>query len=218
MSNIERRLVWNIPNFLCLIRLVGCLPLLLLAMAGQPAWFAGVYLGLAFTDLIDGPLARLLNQRSRMGAGLDSLADVTLSICLVGGAAILRWDRIQGELAWIAVATLIYVVAIVTGWCKFGRFPSYHTWTAKLTHFLVVVAGLVVVADWSVWPLRVAAVSAIIANTENILITRRLSRWQADVPSVLSLAAEDADGHPSPDYQPNQAEGDGTSTGSSQPQ
>ncbi len=187
MSGGPHHPFWTVPNILCLIRLV-CAPLLLmLAGTGLSGWFVAGYLVLAFTDLIDGPLARKWNQRTEIGAGLDSAADITLSSVLVIGVLVLRWESVANEFVWIVAAMASYGVAVILGFAKFGRFPAYHTWSAKINHLLVVVAGLCVLLGESTLPLRGACITTLLANLENMLITALSRRWRADVPSVFLL-------------------------------
>ncbi len=179
--------IWTIPNLLSLLRIVGSLPLILIALQGHAAWFLGVYLFLAFTDLVDGPIARWFNQRSRMGATLDSIADITLNGCLLIGIVVMKWDVIQTEKWLIGLAMLSYFLAV--GWSvwKFRKIPSYHTWIAKLSHLLVALGAILVLLDWSVWPLRIALVLVSLGNLESLWITTRLKQWRKDVPSILAV-------------------------------
>ncbi|MDF0529125.1 CDP-alcohol phosphatidyltransferase family protein [Tsukamurella sp. 8F] len=68
--------VWTIPNVLSILRLIG-IPvfLVLLLWARQDAWALVVLMLAGATDWLDGKLARLLDQQSRLGALLDPLAD-----------------------------------------------------------------------------------------------------------------------------------------------
>ena len=68
--------VWTVPNLLSVLRLLG-VPLFLWLLLG-PRWdvAAIVLLTVAgISDYLDGKLARLLGQTSRLGALLDPLAD-----------------------------------------------------------------------------------------------------------------------------------------------
>jgi cardiolipin synthase (CMP-forming) len=93
----------TVPNVLSLLRLAG-VPLLLLLLLGHPhhdllAMLVLALLGL--TDWLDGKLARLLNQSSRLGAFLDPAVDrlYTLSTLLAFG--------VREILPWWMVAMLI---------------------------------------------------------------------------------------------------------------
>jgi len=66
----------TIPNLLSVIRLLG-VPLFLWLLLGPHAdgWAIAVLVFSGFTDWLDGKLARLLNQQSKLGAMLDPAAD-----------------------------------------------------------------------------------------------------------------------------------------------
>lgn len=176
---------WTLPNALCVGRFLGSFALLPLALARLDHWFVGVYLVLITTDLVDGPLARKLHQRSDLGAHLDSVADLTLNGCLLAGVAILCWDVLQHEFVLIGAVIVTYGLSQLFGFLKFGRLISYHTYIAKSTQWLAMLAAISLVLGWSVWPLRVAAIAAIVGNLEAIAITAVLGKWRSDVPSLL---------------------------------
>jgi CDP-diacylglycerol--glycerol-3-phosphate 3-phosphatidyltransferase len=186
----RRDLTWTVPNILSVVRIFGSLPLILIAIFGQANWFLGLYLCLAFTDLIDGPIARWFNQRSRLGATLDSIADITLNGCLLIGICVMKWDVIYPEKWLIGLVVLSYLLAVSFSLWKFGKIPSYHTYSAKLSHFLVAVSAIIVLLGWTVWPLRIALVIVTLANLESILITANLKQWKKDVSSILAVAKD----------------------------
>lgn len=71
----------TIPNLLTLLRLllVPCF----LAASVRERWTVAfvLFVTAAVTDVLDGMIARRLNQRSRLGAILDPAADKTMMIC-----------------------------------------------------------------------------------------------------------------------------------------
>lgn len=78
----------NIPNILTLCR-IGLLPVLVLVFyfpefENQHVVLASLFFVIGVTDLLDGYLARKLNQQSKFGAFLDPVADkLSVSIALV---------------------------------------------------------------------------------------------------------------------------------------
>ena len=74
---ISNRLL-TVPNFLCFIRLAGSFILIPIAWQGRNEVFLWLFIFLALTDWLDGKLAILLNQRTVLGARLDSWADTAL--------------------------------------------------------------------------------------------------------------------------------------------
>ena len=99
----------TVPNLLTLLRL-GMVPFIaVLYLIGVPGlWLAVVFLLTSLTDLLDGFLARRLNQVSRFGAFLDPVADkLTIAIVLV----LLISDR--GVLDLVISSTCFSVVAAI---------------------------------------------------------------------------------------------------------
>lgn len=70
---------WTVPNVLSYLRLIAVPLFVSLHLGGRPGWALVVFLVAALTDWFDGFLARLLNQRTTLGAFLDPLADKLLT-------------------------------------------------------------------------------------------------------------------------------------------
>jgi cardiolipin synthase (CMP-forming) len=67
--------VWTVPNALSLARLLGVPLFLWLILIRQDWWALGVLVLAGTTDWLDGKLARMLDQTSRLGTVLDPMAD-----------------------------------------------------------------------------------------------------------------------------------------------
>jgi len=94
--------VLTIPNALSVLRLLG-VPLFLWLVLGPHAdgWALAVLMGSAATDYLDGKLARLLHQTSRLGALLDPAADRLYIVSTL--VALLVRDIVP---VWLVVALL----------------------------------------------------------------------------------------------------------------
>ena len=176
--------ILTIPNLLCLVRLVGSFILIPIAWQGRNEVFLWCFIFLAMTDWVDGKLAILLNQRTVLGARLDSWADAALYAALLFGLVTLYGDTLRAELAWIATALVTYLISTVAGFWKYKCWPSYHTRAAKTSWFLTGLAVIALFVEWAIWPLRVAAVAVTLTNIEAIFITIISPAWRADVTSV----------------------------------
>lgn len=175
----------TVPNLLCLVRLVGSVILVPIALQGHNEIFLWLFIFLAMTDWFDGKLAILLDQRTVLGARLDSWADAALYAALLFGVVTMYGDTLRSELAWIGVAVAGYLLSVAAGLWKYKRWPSYHTRAAKTSWFLTAVAVVALFSEWALWPLRVAAVAVGITNVEALLITAISPAWRADVTSVF---------------------------------
>lgn len=176
---------WTIPNALCVVRLISSPGVVLLAVADEPHWTLALFLMLMITDWLDGKLAVWLDQRSRIGPRLDSIADAAMYAALLLAGVWLQGSVLVTHWMWVGAALVTYVVSCVAALLKFRRLPSYHTRTAKAAWLLMIVAVVALFADWSVWPLRIAMLGVAIANLEAVTITAVLPRWRADVISLV---------------------------------
>jgi CDP-diacylglycerol--glycerol-3-phosphate 3-phosphatidyltransferase len=175
----------TIPNALCMIRLLGAFVLPVLAVANQPVAFVITYLVLTSTDWIDGKLARWLNQTSKIGPKLDTVADVTMYGGLLFGLVWLYGGTLVSEAMLLGTGLVSYAGSCLASLIKFRRLPSYHTRAAKISWFVVLIAVVALFLDWSIWPLRVACMAVVLTNLESILITVVLPKKQNDVPSIF---------------------------------
>ncbi|NDY55903.1 CDP-diacylglycerol--glycerol-3-phosphate 3-phosphatidyltransferase [Desulfovibrio sulfodismutans] len=101
---------WTIPNLLTIFRVL-LTPVFVVLFMQERLYSALLTFGVAgLTDALDGAIARVLHQRSRLGAMLDPLADkillVTSFVCL----AIKGWIP-----DWLAVVVVSRDVIIVGG-------------------------------------------------------------------------------------------------------
>ena len=176
--------IFNLPNLVSLIRILMAPVLLYFAITQQPYWFIGVLLFAEFTDVLDGFLARTLNQITKMGSHLDSWGDFVIYTTMAICAWILWPDILQRELLYFIIIVLSFTLPSLIGFIKFQQFTSYHTWGVKLAVFVTVVAYLLVFTGLLDWPLRVAAVFCLYAAIEEIAITLLIHHEHVDVRSV----------------------------------
>jgi cardiolipin synthase len=175
--------LWTIPNVICIGRFFGSLFLIPIAFGGNETLFVIAVLFLFASDWIDGKLAIWLNQRSVLGARIDSVADSTFYVMTGLGAVWLKWSEFGAVFWWIAAAVLSYALTISAALLKYGKMPSYHTYGAKISNWLVMV-GMAIWFMWDQpWPLRIALVGVVLTNLETAFITWKLPVWRADVPT-----------------------------------
>ncbi len=132
----------NIPNLLTYFRLSMVPVFLATFLLGHYTTALVIFFVAGGTDLIDGYIARRLNQRSKIGAMLDPLADkllmVTTFICL-GTVDAVPW--------WFVTLMIVKDVFVVAGvgffwWKKLPfRFEALF-WSKAATLFLVCIGTL----------------------------------------------------------------------------
>jgi cardiolipin synthase len=143
-----RDLIKTVPNQLTTGRLVAIPVMWVLAWFKLPVYI-GIGVLLAFgTDILDGYLARKLNQVSSIGAKLDSLADNLL----IMSALIWLWlfkPTVYRENALICmVALTLYFSSILLGIIKFKRFANLHLYSSKIASIpMALFAGQTLIVD-----------------------------------------------------------------------
>ena len=182
--NQAKEEIYNLPNLVSLIRMLLAPVLIYFAINQQPYWYIGMLLFTVFTDVLDGFLARTLNQITELGSRLDSWGDcviyTTMAIC-----AWLLWPEIlQRELPYFIIIVLSFMLPALIGFIKFHRFTSYHTWAVKLAVFVTVIAYLLLFTGLLDWPFRIAALFCLYAAIEEIAITFLIRHEHVDVRSV----------------------------------
>jgi CDP-diacylglycerol--glycerol-3-phosphate 3-phosphatidyltransferase len=169
--------VRQIPNALTILRFAA-IPLFVVLLLGDrdgPSWPAGIVFGLAaFTDQLDGYLARRWRVESAFGKVADPLADRLMIDTAV--VALVLLDR----LPWVALVILLRDLLLVGGY-RFVVPRGYEFEVSSLgkaaTWGLYASIGLVLVtAAGTAWPLVCFWISlalAVVAAGQYVLKARR---------------------------------------------
>lgn len=94
--------VWNVPNALTILRLILIPVFVVLFRRGQLRWALAVFCAASLTDMLDGYLARKLNQITDFGKLFDPLADklmVLTALFCQGFAGVFPWAAVAIVLA-----------------------------------------------------------------------------------------------------------------------
>jgi len=187
MTHIREEIV-NLPNLVSFIRILMAPVLFYFAFTQQPNWFIGVLLFAEFTDVLDGFLARTLNQITEMGSHLDSWGDFVIYLTIAVCAWILWPDILLRESLYFTIIVLCFTLPALIGFIKFRRFTSYHTWSVKLAVMITVVSYILLFSGLLDWPFRIAALFCLYAAIEEIAITLLINQEHVDVRSVWQAA------------------------------
>ncbi len=183
MSYAKDQIV-NLPNLVSCVRILMVPVLFYFALTHQPYWFIGALLFTVFTDVLDGFLARSLNEITEIGSRLDSWGDFavysTMAIC----AWILWPEIIQQEMPYFIIIVLSFTLPVIVGFIKFHKLTSYHTWSVKLAVVITIVGYIALFAEILNWPFRIAAIFCLYAAIEQICITLLMHHEQVDVRTV----------------------------------
>jgi len=175
----------NIPNLLSILRILIAPLLLAAAAADLPDIFLFLFILSLLSDALDGFLARRLNQVSEWGAQLDSWGDLATYLVAPLGVWLLWPMLVRQELIFILLGLAGFLLPVLLGFCKFRRLTSYHTHAAKIAAILLGITTPLMLIGGPVYPFRIAIIVFLIAELEEVAITLRLKRWQANIPSIF---------------------------------
>jgi CDP-diacylglycerol---glycerol-3-phosphate 3-phosphatidyltransferase len=125
----------HLPNILTSLRIA--LSLLLFFLLGDRMAFLIAYLAGGLTDALDGFLARRLHCQSRLGATLDSVADLFMFSAVIYALFVWMGGVSPLVLALVVAVTIIRVAALIIARVRFGRFAFLHTIGNKITGALL---------------------------------------------------------------------------------
>jgi cardiolipin synthase len=149
--------ILTIANQITLLRM-GLAPLLIvLVLSHQMVWALVVFVVAGLSDLLDGMVARLSEQRTTLGAMLDPVADkILLTSCFIA----LTWgpDLLVPLPPWLTVVTLsrdaIIIMSVAVVNLAYGRRIFYPSLLGKLTTAAqLVTVALVLLLNAGGWPL-----------------------------------------------------------------
>ena len=128
-----------------------CSMLMLLFPVPSP-WFAAMYLLGGLTDMLDGFLARKTHTASRLGARLDTAADL-----LFAAAALIRLGPVVLLPAWVwvwtAVIAVVKIINVVSGLICRRALVAVHSVMNKVAGLLLFLCPL----SWYLMDVRCSA-------------------------------------------------------------
>ena len=172
--------VWTLPNVITFLRLLAVPAFAVAHATHRPVWALVLFVGAGLSDGVDGLLARLLDQRSRLGALLDPVADKTLittaliSLTLTGQLPL--WFLLT-SLAREVVLVLGALAVSLRGWQVPAR-PARLGKYAVFFQLAAVTLGLVSrLPGWNA-QLSSALLAATLLAAECIVLSMAQYAWQ----------------------------------------
>jgi phosphatidylglycerophosphate synthase len=159
----------------------------IVALVRGPFWLGIGVAVAAFTDVIDGPIARHSHRTSARGSQLDSIADHLLT---ASTAIWLVWFRrafITDRLPLLAAWAIVGLAALVVGWVRFRRIGDLHLYSAKVAGAFgyLFAIWLLVFGTYSETLFYVLMASLFIASGESLLVVATRGTVDEHVGSIF---------------------------------
>ena len=182
--------LYSIPNILSLLRLALVPVLVGLALAQRGDIFLVVLAVSLLSDVLDGYLARKLGLVSELGAKLDSWGDILTYAAMILGLHLIWPDIFDKQAEFLFAAMMSFILPTLLAFRKFGAYPSYHTWGAKLAAVLIAPAYYVLILADADSFFRVVILFHLLVAAEEMAITFILNRPRSNVGSVFYLGSD----------------------------
>lgn len=181
----------TLPNIVTLCRLAALPIVWIWAFQGKPQWVGISVFVLLLSDILDGLLARLLQQTTELGAKLDSFADNLLVPSSLIWLLMLRPEILRGQhlLVFLIAAGSNMLMQLAT-YLKFKRYPpNLHLYSAKAS----AVFGAAFIMHALVFGLHpsmyyLAAGLFIFSNSEGILLILTRSEVHENMGTIFRKA------------------------------
>ena len=164
-----------IPSILTALRMLGAVLLLLTKPLTLPFYLLHIFCGL--TDALDGAFARALHASSRLGAQLDSIADLMFYGVMMGKLMPTLLERMPSSVWWlVGAAVFIRLCAYGVAAATQHRFSALHTILNKLTGLLVFLIPGMLALPAAVPLCHGVAVMALISSAHELWLHIRAAR------------------------------------------
>jgi cardiolipin synthase len=185
-SGVVLRPLWgNIPNAISMARLCATVVLLASVLLHRADIFKWLFLASLLSDILDGLIARTFHLTSKLGATLDSIADVlTMSIGVLG---ILTFQSgfVSEHYPGLLLVLGFYGAEVMAAFWRYGKVSSFHTWLDRVAALM---AGIFVMwlffYGYQGWLYQRTVAVYLLALTEEFLLIYLLPQWQSDVRGI----------------------------------
>lgn len=167
----------NLANIVTASRMVLAAALFLTPVFSTGFWIC--YLCGGLSDLLDGPIARMLKQTSSAGARLDSIADLAFAVAIA--AAVIKNVALP-EWIWLlaALTVLLRCAGYGIGFYKYRAFSALHTYMNKAAGALIFAFPLLFTLLGLETAGAILCLTALISALEELAITVKSKELRRD--------------------------------------
>lgn len=175
-----------LPNCITGMRIAGSIFLAFLSPLSASFW--AVYLLCGISDMLDGWLARRLHAQSRIGAALDSTADLLFVLCAGVRLLLLIVAQLDVWAVWLAVGiAAVKLSAYAVGAVRYRRFAALHTMLNKLTGAALFLLPLFLWSGGFQTLCALVEAIALAAAVEELLIQLKTKTYNANIQGVWRM-------------------------------
>jgi CDP-diacylglycerol---glycerol-3-phosphate 3-phosphatidyltransferase len=172
----------TIPNCISLSRIL--FSLILIFVKPLSVAFYAIYVICGFSDIVDGFIARKTGTTSRLGAKLDSMADMIMA----GVLLVVLYPIVNPAteiVIWIISIGIIRLASMVVALKKYKTFAILHTYGNKITGIALFIFPLLLPYIHTTMLMYIICVVASISAIEELIIQLTSSQLQLNKQSIF---------------------------------
>ena len=172
----------TIPNCISFSRII--FSLILIFVKPLSVDFYAIYIICGFSDIIDGFIARKTGTTSRLGAKLDSMADMIM----VGVLLVVLYPIVSittAILLWIISIAIIRIASMVVALKKYKTFAMLHTYGNKITGLVLFIFPILLPYIHTTVLMYIICAVASISAIEELIIQLTSSQLQLNKQSIF---------------------------------
>ncbi len=159
----------HIANILTGLRIA--LSVLILAFLDDRLAACILFVSAGLTDLLDGIVARRTGTVSRLGAKLDSAADIVMFGVMIACAVVWAGAALWALVPWLAAVAVVRAGNLVIAALRFRTFAGIHTLGNKLTGLMIFVSfGVYILTGGLTALIPAIAVAGLSALEETLIL------------------------------------------------
>ncbi len=191
-GHVALHAIWrNTPNAISIARLCATTFLLVAVLQNHVSLFKWLLLGCLLSDILDGLIARAFHLTSKLGAALDSAADMLTMLIGLFGVYVFQRTFVHEHLAGVLIVAALYVAEIFAAVFRYGRLSSFHTLLDRVAAYA---GGIFVMSlflwGYHGWLFELTVLVYVVSLTEEMLLICILPAWKADVGNIFRVLAE----------------------------
>ena len=181
----------HVPNAISLARIAASPVLVGLALAGEESAYTWLLLPALASDILDGLIARWFHLQTALGAKLDSIGDLLVTLAALFGIWTFHpevyLDHWPALALFMATGVLEYVLAML----RYGRLSSFHTWSSKAAGTLLVVFVYFLFLDgFNPGLFYLAIGTAVLSSLEEYALIALVPEWRSNVRGIWVVLGE----------------------------
>jgi cardiolipin synthase len=190
--NPTRGLLWeNTPNAISLARLLATPILLAAVIQGRMGLFKWLLLACLLSDILDGLIARAFHLRSKLGARLDSTADMLVAFISIAALFVFQRAFLAAHFWELSIVISLYALEILAALLRYGKISSFHTIANRIAAYS---QGIFVMSlflwGYRGWLFQPMIALTIVASVEEFLLLGVLPEWRSDVRGLYWVLAD----------------------------